>query len=461
MMKNLKLLLFIFTLLVVCMPIVADASIEPIDEIRELIRDNYVDEVQEVVLAKGSVTEIMKHLDPHSIYMNAKEYQDFINGIEQRIVGVGVVLEEDLKGIKITSLIPKGPAERGDIRPGDIITHVNGRSVVGKPVQIAISLISGEENTTVTLMITRKGQDAPLTKKLIREEIFLPNVESAMLGGNIGYIRLNSFATETSREVEKAIRSLQGADRWILDLRDNGGGYITAAQEITGFFPDAGEAFQLRDREYGTVNYPSILQLKKLSGTPSVLINEYSASASEMVAGSVKEQKAAILYGQKSYGKGSMQSMFNFPDGSVLKMTTARFYSPGGQAVDKIGVKPNKLTEKGKELEIAHRDHLLAKLKGFRQLSDMRNVPVAKKFTVEMNMKMDWKGMETSAIELIELGGEASEVVVEVKDNKTLSVFPTKSLVSGKDYLLIIHPRWKNQQKKPVQQGVYLDISVK
>jgi carboxyl-terminal processing protease len=459
--RNVKLLLLLVTMLVVLLPFASSASAEPLDEIRQLVRDYYVDDVPESVLMKGSVKEITKYLDPHSVYMTAKEYKGFMNGIEQKIVGIGVVLEEDLKGIKVISVIQNGPAARGDIQTGDVITHVNGQSIVGKSIQVAISLISGEEKTQVTLTINRVGQKAPITKKLTREEISLPNVEFKMLGGNIAYIRLNSFATESSKEMNKAIHSLSGADGWIVDLRNNGGGFITAAQDVAGFFPNTVNAFQLREKNSKPMIYPSTIQPSKFNGPTHVLINEYSASASEMVSATVKEQKAATLYGQTSYGKGTMQAMYGFTDGSVLKMTTARFYSPGGEPVDKVGVKPDVITKKEAELEVSHHDQLLLKLKGYKQLSKLVNVPVNKKFMVEMNAKMNWKNIDKTAIQLIQLGGGESEVAVEVANDKTIKVVPKKPLETGKKYVLVIHPFYKNAQNKTMKQGVYLEVSVK
>ena len=453
--------MFLFAMLFVFLPQVTSASVEPLDEIRQLVRDYYVDDVPESVLSKGSVKEITKQLDPHSIYMSEKEYQGFINGIEQRIVGIGVVLEEDLKGVKVISVIQGGPAAQAKMQPGDVITNVNGKSIVGKSIQTAISLISGEENTVVTLTINRIGQLAPITKKITREEISLPNVEFEMLGGNIAYIRLNSFALESSREMNKAIQSLSGADGWIVDLRNNGGGYITTAQDVAGFFPNTANAFQLREKNSKPMTYPSTSQPRKFNGPTHVLINEYSASASEMVSATVKEQKSATLYGQTSYGKGTMQAMYGFDDGSVLKMTTARFYSPGGQSVDKVGVKPDVITKKEAELEVSHHDQLVKKLKGYKQLPELVNVPVSKKFTVEMNTTMNWKNGDKAAVQLIELGGQEVKASIKVVNATTITVVPNKPLVSGSRYLLVVHPLYKNAHNKPMKQGIYLEVSVK
>lgn len=453
--------MFLFAILFVFLPQGTSASAEPLDEIRQLVRDYYVDDVPESVLSKGSAKEITKYLDPHSVYMTAKEYQEFINGIEQRIVGIGVVLEENLKGVKVISVIPGGPAAGAEIQPGDVITHVNGKSIAGKSIQSAISLISGEENTVVTVTINRIGQLAPIVKKLTRKEITLPSVEYEMLGGNIGYIRLNSFAMESSKEMNKAIQSLNGADGWIVDLRNNGGGYITAAQDIAGFFPNTVNAFQLREKNSKPMTYPSTIQPRKFNGPTHVLINEFSASASEMVSATVKEQKSATLYGQTSYGKGTMQTMFGFDDGSVLKMTTARFYSPGGKSVDKVGVKPDVITKKEAELEVSHHDQLVKKLKGYKQLPELVNVPVSKKFTVEMNTTMNWKNSDKATIQLIQLGGQEIRASIKVVNATTLTVVPNKPLMAGSRYVLVIHPLYKNTQNKSMKQGVYLEVSVK
>ncbi|MBO0589708.1 S41 family peptidase [Sporosarcina sp. E16_8] len=458
---SLKSFMLLVAMLFVFLPQVTSASEAPLDEIRQLVRDYYVDDVPESVLSKGSVKEITKQLDPHSIYMSAKEYQGFVNGIEQRIVGIGVVLEEDLKGVKVISVIQGGPAARAKVQPGDVITNVNGKSIVGKSIQTAISLISGDEKTMVTVTIKRIGQQAPITTKITREEITLPNVEFEMLGGNIAYIKLNSFAMESSKEMNKAIQSLNGADGWIVDLRNNGGGYITAAQDIAGFFPNTVNAFQLREKNSKPMTYPSTSQPRKFKGPTHVLINEYSASASEMVSAAVKEQKTATLYGQTSYGKGTMQAMYGFDDGSVLKMTTARFYSPGGQSVDKVGVKPDVITKKEAELEVSHHDQLIKKLKGYKQLPELVNVPVSKKFTVEMNTTMNWQNSDKATVQLIQLGGQEIAASIKVVNATTITVVPNKPLMAGSRYVLVIHPHYKNTQNKPMKQGVYLEVSVK
>ncbi|WP_203245841.1 S41 family peptidase [Sporosarcina beigongshangi] len=459
--RNSRWLLALFTMLFVILPFATSASAEPLEDMRQLIRDYYVDDVPESVLMKNTALEITKQLDPYSVYMTAQEYQGFINGIEQRIIGIGIVLEEDVKGIKVTSVIPKGPAERAGILAGDVITHVGTQSLVGKSAQTAVSWIGGQENTVVMLTIERPGQTQPLLMRITREVITMANVESTMLGGSIGYIRLNSFATESAKEVNAAIRSMHGAKGWIVDFRNNGGGYISVAQDITGFFPNAVGAFQLREKTGKPQTYKAISQPYKFTVPTHLLMNGYSASASEMVAAAVKEQKLATIYGQTSYGKGSMQSMFHFTDDSVLKLTTARFYSPGGQAVDKVGVKPDVVTAKESELDVSHRAQLIAQWQGYKAFPKLTNVPVAKTFQVEMNAEMDWSKLKKGDVQLIQLGGGESAVAVSVTNERTVTVTPTKPLVAGKSYMLVIHPNWKGVNHHSMKKGIYVDVTVK
>jgi carboxyl-terminal processing protease len=451
----------LLAILFVMLPLTQATAAEPINEIRELIENYYIDDVPDSVLSRSTGKEITNGLDPYSDYMSSQEYEGFINGIEQRIVGIGVVLEESESGIKVISVIPDGPAFKAGIVPGDVITQVDGKSLKGKSVQVAVPMISGKENTDVTLMIEREKNEKPIKLTIRRSEIHLPTVESEMLGGNIGYIRLNSFATESSSEMEKAIRSLSGADGFIVDIRNNGGGYITAAQEISGFFPGVEQAFQLREKNKKPTIYPAVHQKVKIEGAVSLLVNEFSASASEMLAVNLKEQKVATLYGQNTYGKGTMQSMYAFNDGSVLKMTTARFYSPKGIPVDRVGIDPDVKTRENEELSTAHYDQLKARMNGYTIFPALENVKTTKSFTVTMTKEMDWRQIGNQSIQLIEIGGKESSVRIEVKDGKTIEVIPEAQLLSGKKYMLIIHPNWKDKLGNEVKKGIYLDVSVK
>lgn len=438
----------------------ASASAGPVEEARELIRDYYVEELPDWVLAKPSIKEMVRYLDLYSVYMSAEEFAEFTNAIEQQLVGIGVVLEESENGIRIMSVIPEGPAAAAGLKPGDILVKADGTSLAGESVQTAISLISGKENTSVTLIFINSETGSLQTITIPRRVIQLPNVESRMLGGNIGYIRLNSFSMNASEDIAAAIQKLGPANGWIFDITNNGGGYVSAVQETAGFFPGVTKAFQLRYKGNQAQVYQAIQQPVGFTSPVHILINENSASASEMVSASVKEQKGAVLYGQNTFGKGSMQSLFTLSDQSVLKLTTAKFFSPKGSPVHEIGVAPNIETAAGDELFISHRDQLVSGLKGYRKLPALQNVPVTKTFTVKMNAGMQWDGLKQGDVQLIQLGGGEEDIEAEISDEKTIKVIPRKPLDSKGKYLLIIHPNWKGLNDRKMNEGIYLEVTV-
>lgn len=194
---------------------VVSASAEPLDEIRELIQKYYIEDVPASILSKPTAEEITTHLDPYSVYMSADEYTRFSNSIEQQLVGIGIVLEEDPKGVKIISVIKGGPADRAGVKAGDVIISANGNSLEGQSVQKAISVIIGKENTKISLQYIESESKKTVTVTLTRELIKLPNVEYQMLGGKIGYIRLNSFSQSAAKEVSDAIGQFSDVNGWI------------------------------------------------------------------------------------------------------------------------------------------------------------------------------------------------------------------------------------------------------
>lgn len=437
------------------------AAAEPIEEVQDLIKQYYVEDVPDSILSKPTIKEITDQLDPYSVYMSKQEFDSFSNTINQEFVGIGVVIEEHKQGIKILQVIPNGPAEQAGLVAGDIITHVNGISLQGESVQKAISYITGAANSSVTITFIQAETGETLIKTLVRKAIVLPNVEVSVLGGQIGYIRLNSFSMDAADKIQSALHSLIGVKGYIFDLRDNGGGYVSAAQDVMGLFPNMENAFQLRDRTGIPEVYGSIQQTTQFTAPVHILINENSASASEMVAASVKEQEGAKLYGQTSYGKGSMQGLFTLSDGGVLKLTIAKFYSPQGTEINGIGVNPNVATEVGQELTVSHRDQLLNLYKSYKKLPSLTNVPTTKTFTVKMNKETKWETISPQDVQLINLGGRGVEIELMPIDDKTIQVKPKELLHSGESYILLIHPNWKGKDNTAMKLGNYLEVSVK
>lgn len=460
MQKGKRLLFLLFTAIFVFSQVPLASAAEPIDEVRSLIQQYYVDEVPSAVLSKTTIKEMTDQLDPYSVYMTKQDYEQFTNSINQELVGIGIVLEENEQGVKVLQTIPGGPAEHAGLLAGDIITNVDGKKLKGESVQTVVSYITGEANTSVNLTFVQKSTGLTVTKTIEREKISLPVTESKILGGNIGYIRLYSFSMDAAARIQTAIQSLSGAKSFILDLRDNGGGYVSAAQEVDGLFPGVKNTCQLRSRSGAPEIYPAIKQTTQFSGPVSILVNGNSASASEMVSASVKEQGGAKLYGQTTYGKGSMQSLIPLSDGSVLKLTIARFYTPNGTEINKVGVKPNIETVKGEELEASHRDQLLSRYSTYKKLPSLQNVPTTKTFTVKMNTRLKQDSLSSKAVQLIQLGGEEVDTKLQIVNDTTVKIVPKKHLLSNGKYLLLIHPNWKSSRNKAMKSGVYLEISV-
>ncbi|GAA0315549.1 hypothetical protein GCM10008967_02630 [Bacillus carboniphilus] len=449
--------LFLLTLL---FSQVTHAFAEPIDEVREIIENYYIKEVPDSILNQPTIQDITSHLDPYSTYMTKLEYESFTQAIEQELVGIGIVIEEHDLGIMVLQTLEGGPANLAGIQAGDIIIGVDDYNLEGVSLQTAISYITGEENTSLRLTYIEKATGTTKSITVERKKISLPNVESKMLGGNIGYIRLNSFSLDAVEQIQSAIQSLQNPKGFIFDLRNNGGGYVSSAQNIIGLFPNAQYAFQLRERVGDSLLYQAIKQETVFTKPVHILVNQNSASASEMVSASIKEQTESTIYGQTTYGKGSMQSLFLLSDESVFKLTTARFFSPSGAEIDQVGVTPDIITEEGKELVQSHKDMLLNNYSHYKKLPTLANVPVDKTFTIKMNTQMNWEGATSKNIELIHLTGDAVETNLTIVDSKTVKLTSVKPLLSKEKYMLIIHPEWSSKTNRAMETGTLLEVNV-
>lgn len=428
-----------------------------LDEVRDVVKDNYVGDINGNLDRAKSIPELMNMLDPYSTYFTADEFERFNNGVELTSVGIGVAIEKVDSGIKITQLFDGGSAKNAGLKVGDIITAVESTTTTVLSIDQASSLIQGKAGTSVTLTILR--EDGTILKKiLVRKAFSLPNVTTDLLYGNVGYISLSSFSNDTASLVSKAIRDLKnkGAKAFVFDLQNNGGGYVTAAEQLIGMFPNAAYAYKLKETKT-TSNVRALKQATQFPENTKVLINESSASASEMTAAALLDQNAATLYGKKSYGKGAMQGFFELEDGSFLKLTIAEFSGPNGTAINHVGVNPHVITSSN-AIYKAHFDTIASNLINYQEIASLKKVPVNKTFTVTFSKAIVSK-LDPTAVQLVELGGNEVATTFNVSGDKLL-VTPNQPLTAGKEYMVVIHPKVKTPSGQSLKKGVYLHVTV-
>ncbi|MDI2587726.1 S41 family peptidase [Psychrobacillus sp. NEAU-3TGS] len=435
------------------------AAAAPIDEVKQLVSEHYMGELPSNLQSMTSINDIIVKLDPYSSYFTKEEFEAYTGSINNSATGIGVIIEEHEKGIQIVSTFDGATAALAGIEPGDIILSVDGETTKGMSIQQASSLITGKEGTTVQLVVL-KSTNLTKTYKITRNKFTVPAVSKQLLYGNIGYIGLNTFSDDGATLVLKAKEELQkqGATSFIVDLTNNGGGFVHTAEELVGLFPKSPYAYALHmKKQNGLVK--SVQQPSLFPANTKVLINGYSASASEMVAGALLDQKSATLYGQTTYGKGSMQTFYELSDGSYLKLTVANFTGPKGTVIHKTGVKPQITTTVGHELAKAHLDAILEANKTYKKMPALKNVPTTKEFTVTFSKSVTTSKQQK--VELVKLG-TASNVQVNIKQKSQNQVVlsPIAPLEKGAAYLLLIHPTFQTETGEMMKNGAYVEVTV-
>nr|WP_106783689.1 S41 family peptidase [Lysinibacillus timonensis] len=441
-------------LLVLLLPLQTFAA--TIDDVRYIIDSSYVGEIDGDIYNADSVDEIIDMLDPYSAYFTNEEYESFMNSIDQTTVGIGVVIEKHEKGILILDVIENGSAINYGVEDGDIITAVNGQSVADMTTEQVSSLIKGKEGTSVTVTLL-KADGSKNTVTIIRKPFTPANVQTELLYGHVGYIQMSSFTTNGADEVAKAYEELkkEGATSYILDLQNNGGGYVSTAEELIGMFPGASDAYKLIETS-GTTLKHAIYQPVQFPMNTRLLVNRLSASASEMTAVALLDQDAAIIYGEKTFGKGTMQGFYRLSDG-MLKLTIGEFRGPNNTIVRETGVTPHIQTTSNPIYQ-AHYDSIKETLVNYKELATLTNVPTTKTFKVKFNHFVGGT-VDTDSIELVALGGQTVDITTEVNESEII-VTPNEELINGAEYMLIIHPSIENQDGKQLKAGSYLHITV-
>lgn len=328
-------------------PGIPDRDARLLAEVMGLIHDDYVDRTDDRELMSNAIRGMVGELDPHSAFMSEAEFEDLKIATEGNYSGIGVEVTVEDDVITVIAPLDDSPAARAGIRPGDAIVSIDGRSLRNKPLIEAIASIRGEPGTIVRLGIGREPLPEPLELAIERAIVSVHSVRYEMLEPGYGYLRISQFSETTGPDTSAAIRALsersEGKLRGlVLDLRNNPGGVLDAAVEVSDAFLEEGTIVTAEGRSSESRFRMEALRGDLSRGAPiAVLVNEGSASAAEIVAGALKDNGRAKLLGQKTFGKGSVQTVLPLEDGQALKLTTSRYYTPSGVSIHERGIEPD------------------------------------------------------------------------------------------------------------------------
>ncbi|MFZ5351700.1 MAG: S41 family peptidase [Bacillota bacterium] len=307
----------------------------------------YVDGAKDEVLMEGAIKGMFEALgDPYSIYMDEEEFKSFNETTSGSYGGIGVIITKSEEGyITVVAPIEGTPGERVGLKTNDKIVKVNGEDIVGWDSDKAVKVMKGEPGTKVKLTVMRDGADEPLVFELTREMINIKYVTDKILENDIGYIRISMFDEDTGEEFSKSLKRLTDAKikGLIIDLRQNPGGYVRECMEVADELLDEGVVFYAEDKSKDRETYKS--REGKLKIPFVILVDEGSASASEIVSGAVKDRKAGLIIGTRTFGKGLVQNIKDLRDGSGYKLTVQKYFTPSGISINKVGVEPDIVVE--------------------------------------------------------------------------------------------------------------------
>ena len=362
-MKKIQLYLVIFFVSLFYTQIINSAEIDiykKIDlfgEVLEKINKEYVDEINQSESMDSAINGLLQSLDPYSAYMSPEIFEEMQTDTSGEFGGLGIEVSMEAGVVKVISPIDDTPASKAGIKAGDYIVKINNIQVQGKSLNEAVDLMRGPIGSSIELTVRRRGVKKALTFNITREIIEVQSVKSDLLDNNIGYIRLTSFNDNSSQQIKKQIEKLkknENLNAFILDLRNNPGGLLSQAIKISDFFLENGEIVSTKSRKKSENRKWFAKKGDLIEGkTLLVLINYGSASASEIVAGALKDHKRAIILGESSYGKGSVQSIIPLKNKGAIRLTVAKYYLPSGKSISEVGVKPDiEVNEEGDDFRI-------------------------------------------------------------------------------------------------------------
>ena len=317
-------------------------------DIFERIRAQYVEEVDSKALVEAAINGMLVSLDPHSSYLNAKDFEDMTTQTKGEFGGLGIEVTQEEGFVKVISPMDGSPADAAGVKAGDFITHVDGESLQGLKLDEAVNLMRGEIGSEIVITVAREGVKEPFDISIIRDTIKLVAVKSRLVGSTV-VLRVTTFNEQTysglEEGIKKSIAEAGGIDKvngFVVDLRNNPGGLLNQAIKVSDAFLESGEIVSTRGRKPQDSARENATPGDLAQGKPLVvLINGGSASASEIVAGALQDQRRAIVVGTRSFGKGSVQTLIPLKGEGAMRLTTARYYTPSGRSIQSLGVMPD------------------------------------------------------------------------------------------------------------------------
>jgi len=328
-------------------------KIDLFGEVLEKINKEYVDEVDQSKIMDAAINGLLQSLDPYSAYMTPESFEGMQTETSGEFGGLGIEVGMEAGVVKVISPIDNTPASKAGLKAGDYIVKIENEQVQGKSLMEAVDLMRGPVGSSIELTVRRRGVKKALIFNVVREVIQVQSVKSELIDNNIGYIRLTSFNKNSSQQIKEKVNKLKknkNLKGYVLDLRNNPGGLLSQAIKISDFFLENGEIVSTKSRIVSENRKWFAKKGDITSGkTLIVLINYGSASASEIVAGALKDHKRAIILGENSYGKGSVQSIIPLKNRGAIRLTIAKYYLPSGKSISEVGVTPDIEVVEGSE----------------------------------------------------------------------------------------------------------------
>ena len=332
-------------------------KIDLFSEVLEIIQNEYVEDIDQAEAMDSAINGLLQSLDPYSAYMNPEIFKESQSETSGEFGGLGIEVSMEAGVVKVIAPIDDTPASRAGIKAGDYIVKINAEQVRGKTLMEAVNVMRGPVGSSIELTVRRKGFKKAKIFKITREIIEIKSVISKLFDNKVGYLRLRAFNQNSSDQLKKEISKIEKNKKlvgYILDLRNNPGGLLNQAIEISDLFLNDGEIVSTKGRKSRENRKFFARKGDKIKGKPLiVLINNGSASASEIVAGALQDQKRAVLLGESTFGKGSVQSIIPLKNKGALRLTISKYYLPSGKSISEVGVFPDiKIEEEGEEFSI-------------------------------------------------------------------------------------------------------------